>query len=346
MIERPNEAAYREVETPRCGPHDVLIRSYGAGLCRTDLEILDGSVPSEWVRYPCIPGHEWSGTVADVGSDVHEISVGDRVVAEGMIPCNRCPRCKAGATNLCDNYDQLGFTRPGGYAEYVVAPRHVVHPLPRHVSLDAAVLVEPASCVLRAIERARPRAGDAVGVIGIGTLGALAIRLVRLYGPRMIVAYGLRDSELELARRLGADHAINVAEVDAEEMTRLAVPRGLDLVVETAGAPAAVDSATSLVRHGGTVALLGVAGGGRTIEMPADRFVVKDLRVVGSLSYTTDVWTTVVGLLANRVVDLEPIVTHHFDARDFQRAMSFMDSRDGVVAKIVLAHRAEEAEKH
>jgi L-iditol 2-dehydrogenase len=337
VIERPHEAASREVDTPTCGPDDVLIKSSAAGLCRTDVEILEGTVPPEWVRYPCIPGHEWSGIVAAVGSQVSDIEHGARVVVEGMIPCNRCARCKEGATNLCANYDQLGFTRPGGYGEYVVAPRHVVHRLPDHVSADAAVLVEPASCVLRAMERAEPRPGDAIGVIGIGTLGSLALRLARLFGPRSVVAYGIRPEELELARRLGADHVIQ-AGADAEEVTRRAVGDGFDVVVETAGAPAAVDSATRLVRRGGVVALLGVAGGDRMLELPADRFVVKDVRVIGSLSYTTDVWTRVVRLLANRSVDLDPIVTHRFAARDFAAAMSFMDDRAGVVAKVVLEH--------
>jgi L-iditol 2-dehydrogenase len=145
VIERPNEIDFREIEAPLCGSDDVLIQSHRAGLCRTDLDVLGGRVPEHWVRYPCIPGHEWSGTVAEVGANVTDLETGRRVVAEGIVPCNRCRRCKNGDTNLCLNYEQLGFTRPGGCAELVAVPRHIVHALPEHTSLDATPSASSAS---------------------------------------------------------------------------------------------------------------------------------------------------------------------------------------------------------
>ena len=189
-------------------------------------------------------------------------------MCEGMIPCNRCRRCKEGNTQLCLNYDQIGFTREGGYGEFVRAPRHVVHRLPEDVSFAAGVLVEPASCVLRGLERARPRPGDTIGVIGVGTLGSLALTLARLHSPGALVAYGMRDEELELARGLGATETVHVAEEDAVAATHRALGTGLDLVVETAGAAAAVDLATQLVRPGGRVVLLGIAGAGTDARDP------------------------------------------------------------------------------
>ena len=193
VIERPGEAVFTEVETPVPGPDDVLVRSLAAGVCRTDLEILEGRLSERWVRFPCIPGHEWSGTVAEVGGGVTDLAPRERVVCEGMIPCNACRRCKAGETQLCERYDQLGFTRGGGYGEHVLVPRRVVHRLPEHVSLDAAVLVEPASCVLRALERTRPEPGDAIGVIGdLAVIGSCSYtagawtRVLRLLESRLV----------------------------------------------------------------------------------------------------------------------------------------------------------------
>src|SRR5207342_1328886 len=193
VIERPHEVAFVEVETPSPGPGDVLVRSHVAGVCRTDLEMLHGGLTDpRWVSFPLVPGHEWSGTVAELGEGVDDLTVGDRVVCEGMIPCNRCRRCKEGETQLCLNYDQIGFTRGGGYGEYVCVPRHVVHRLPDAVSFAAGVLVEPAACVLRGLERGRPQPGENVGVIGIGTLGSLAVTLARLHAPGALVAFGVR----------------------------------------------------------------------------------------------------------------------------------------------------------
>jgi L-iditol 2-dehydrogenase len=339
VIERPHEVALVELETPSPGPGEVLVRSHVAGVCRTDLEILHGALTDpRWVTFPLVPGHEWSGTIAEVGAGVTEVERGARVVCEGMVPCNRCRRCRAGHTNFCEHYDQVGFTRGGGYGEYVVVPRHVVHPLPDSVSFDAAVLVEPAACVLRGLERGRPQPGETIGVIGIGTLGSLAVTLSRLYAPGALVAYGVRPDELHFAESLGADATVHVGEADVVAETKRIVGDGLDLVLETAGAPEAVELATRLARPGGRVILLGIAGEGRMLELPTDRITFGDMDVIGSFSYTTAAWSRVVDLLTRGVVEFEPLVTHRFPAARFDDAFRLMDRREGVVAKVLLEH--------
>jgi len=332
VIERPHEVAFLEVESPVCGPGDVLVRSRLAGVCRTDLEVLEGALDRRWVRYPCIPGHEWSGVVEQVGTEVLDLAPGDRVVCEGFCYCGTCRRCRTGDTHLCENYDQLGFTRGGGYGELVVAPRRVVHRLPESVPLDAAVLIEPASVVLRGLLRARPEAGQMVGVVGVGTLGALSIVLARLFAPASVVAYGVRREELELARRLGADETADVSGGAAPHEGEL------DLVVETAGAVAAVELATRLPREGGRMVALGIAGEGRELCVPADRFVLRDLELIGSVGYTSAVWSRVVELLGAGIVDVAPIVTHRFPVERFEDAFRLMAERDGIVGKVLLEH--------
>ena len=331
VIERPHEAAFREVETPVCGPQDVLVRSRLAGVCRTDLEVLEGELDRRWVTYPCVPGHEWSGVVEEVGEEVRSVAAGDRVVCEGFCYCGLCRRCRAGDTNLCENYDQLGFTRGGGYGELVLAPRRVVHKLPDDVALETAVLIEPASVVLKGLQRARPEPGETIGVVGVGALGALSILFARLYAPAAIVAYGIREAELELARRLGAE-AMDVSGGAARYEGEL------DLVVETAGAVAALELATRLPREGGRIVALGIAGGGRELSIPADRFALRDLEVIGSVGYTTAVWSQVVELLGAGLVDLEPVIARRVPAERFEDAFRLMGEGDGVVGRILLEH--------
>jgi 2-desacetyl-2-hydroxyethyl bacteriochlorophyllide A dehydrogenase len=333
VVERPGEVSYLDVPEPSYGPGDILVRSHRAGVCRTDVELASGLFTDpRWVRFPSIPGHEWSGTVVALGEDVGEFETGDRVVCEGMIPCNRCRRCRAGETHLCEHYDGIGFTRGGGYGELVACPRHVVHHLPEAVSLDAASLVEPASVVYQGLLRARPLPGEGVGVVGIGTLGSLAVTLLRLFAPSEIVAYGIRGEELELARRLGADRAVHVGEIDPQATF------GLDLVVETAGAPSAVELATRLVREGGRAVLLGIAGEGRLLELPADRIALRDVSLLGSVAYSSAVWAQVMDLLSSGRVEFDPIVTHRFMASDFRDAFELMERREGIVGKILLEH--------
>ena len=338
VIEKPNSVALREVDTPTPGSGDVRVRSVQAGICRTDLDIAAGTLDPRWVRFPVVPGHEWSGVIESVGEGVIGLEPGTRVVCEGNIACLSCPRCRVGDTHLCASYDAVGFTRSGGYGEFVVVPERVVHLLPDHVSFDAAVLVEPGAVVLKALERTRIEPGETVGVVGIGALGAIAIRLVRLRSPAAIVAYGVRDEELELAFALGADSVVNVAEVDAEVETRKLVRGGLDVVVETAGAVTAFELSTRLAREGGRIAALGIAGHGHELRLPADRIALRDLSVFGSVGYTTAAWARMVGLLRERLVELDPIVTHRYPLERFEDAFALMDDRRGVVAKIVLEH--------
>jgi 2-desacetyl-2-hydroxyethyl bacteriochlorophyllide A dehydrogenase len=332
VVERPNQVSYQEVDAPAVGPDDVLVRSREAGLCRTDIEMMTGAFADpRWVRFPVIPGHEWAGTAVEVGANVESVCIGDRVVCEGLIPCNRCRRCRSGETQWCERIEALGFTRPGGYAELVAVPARVVHPLPEHVSFDAGVLVEPASVVLHGLDKAQPRPGESVGVIGVGTLGSLAIVLLALYSPSLIVAYGVREEELELAIQLGASEVVLASEVEA-------ATTDLDLVVETAGVPSAIELATQVCRPGGRAVLLGIAGHGRTLTLPSDLLVGKDMALLGSLAYPASVWSRVVGLISDRVLELDRIVTHRFPVGEFKDAMRLMDERRGIVAKIVLEH--------
>jgi L-iditol 2-dehydrogenase len=338
VIEKPNAVALRELETPTPGPGEVRVRSVVAGVCRTDLDIAAGALDPRWVRFPVVPGHEWSGVVDSVGAGVTAVLPGQRVVCEGNIGCMSCPRCRAGDTHLCQSYDAVGFTRGGGWGEFVVVPARILHPLPDHVSFAAAALVEPGSCVVKALGRAGIQPAETVGVVGVGTMGALAIRLARLHSPAAIVAYGIRDEELELARTLGADAVVNVADADAERETRRAIGELPDVVVETAGAVAAVELSTRLAREGGRVVLLGIAGRDEELTLPADRIALRDLSVLGSVGYTTAAWAQMVSLLRERLVDVDPIVTHRFPLERFEDAFALMDAREGVVAKILLEH--------
>jgi L-iditol 2-dehydrogenase len=339
MIAEPGRAEARTVEVPSLGPDDVLVRSHVAGVCRTDLKILHGTLPANVVRYPCTPGHEWSGTIAAVGATVGDLQVGDRVVCEGHIPCGRCRYCTAGETNLCLRYDQIGFTRPGGYAELVMVPRMVVHRLSEAISFESAVLVEPGSCVLRALQRASPADGETIGVVGIGTLGSIALVLARLHAPREVVAYGIREDELELARRLGASHLVDVSRDDPGARTASILEHGLDIVIEAAGGSEALDTATRVVRPGGRVVTLGSAGEGARLDLPADRLMRKDISLIGSLAYTSSTWRDMLRLLSEGRVDLQPLVTHRFPADEFADAFDLMERPGGVMAKVVLVHQ-------
>jgi 2-desacetyl-2-hydroxyethyl bacteriochlorophyllide A dehydrogenase len=329
----------QELSAPACGPQDVLLRSELVGICGTDVRILRGALPRHLVGYPCIPGHEWVGTVIGSGDDFGDLDLGDRVVAEGRLPCEACRFCLTGETHLCTVQAQLGFDRPGGFAEVVAVPRRIVHRLPDDVTFESGVLLEPASCVQRGLERVEPVRGESVGIVGIGTLGAISLKLVRLYEPGLVVAFGVRKEELALAAGSGADHGVDVTRDDVGTAVRDLAGDGLDVVIEAAGNPAAIDTAVSILRPGGRLVLLGLSGEDSRFEFAPDRLVRKDLSIVASLSYTRAVWSRTLDLLREHRVDLHAIVTQRLDLDHYAEAFAMVEEHGHNVGKVVVRHR-------
>src|SRR5260370_39251270 len=242
------------------GPEDVVIRSRAVGICGSDVELYRGIRPEGYYRYPVVPGHEWAGVVVAVGERVRGISPGDKVVAEGFLFCGTCRNCRMGLTNLCEaGYDEIGFTRTGGLAEYVAVPARLVHTLPGDAALEQAALLEPTAVVAHAFLRAQPGAGDTVVVVGDGTIGLLAVQLARLFSPTVIALVGSRSERLELGHQLGATHTLNNREDDPQALIHsLTGGRGADLVFEGGNRPEGVEQALGLVRRGG---VCGIGGG-------------------------------------------------------------------------------------
>ena len=172
VIEQPKAVVLTRHRDTDAGPRTRFASEASRPVCagRTSTSST-GALDPRWVRFPVVPGHEWSGVVDAVGEGVTDLEPGQRVVCEGNIACGRCARCRAGDTHLCERYDAVGFTRGGGWGELVVVPARILHLLPDHVSFAAAVLVEPGSCVLKALGRARIEPAETVGIVGVGAHG-------------------------------------------------------------------------------------------------------------------------------------------------------------------------------
>jgi 2-desacetyl-2-hydroxyethyl bacteriochlorophyllide A dehydrogenase len=321
VIAEPGSMSLQEVPEPAPGPGEIAVRPAYVGICGTDLELLAGDVDPAYVRYPLIPGHEWSGVIDSTGPGVTALQPGQRVIAEGVIPCRTCARCIRGETNLCETYDELGFTRPGAAARQVIVPAQVAHVLPGSVSLAEAALAEPAAVAWRALGRGDPRPGERIAVVGDGTVGLIVAHLAGLFSPAEVVVYGLRPGQAGLAAELGATgfEAVSNARV------------GFDLVVEAAGTPSAVETAIGLARRGGRVVLVGLAGNDVTARFPIDVAVNNDLRVSASFAYTSAAWAQVAGLLRAGRIRLGPLITHRFQLEDY--AQAYRALRDGSQAR-------------
>ena len=317
VVSSPGAMALQQQARPVPGPGEVLIRPAAVGLCGTDLDILAGRIDPAYVRYPLVLGHEWSGTVLASGSG--SLPPGTRVVAEGIVPCGHCAHCRAGQTNLCATYDEMGFTRDGAAAGYAVVGETLVHPLAPSVSMADGALVEPASVVYRGLASITVKPGCRALVVGDGTVALLAAALLGLWSPAEIVMLGRRPAQAALAATAGA--ARFETEPDA-------AGGGYDLVVEAAGTTGAVLTALAAARRGGTVLLLGLPPHGATAAVPVDDLVNNDLTIRASFGYTSDAWRDVVRLLNAGRLELGFLVTHRFPLGEWATALDTLRDPD------------------
>ncbi len=344
LLKGPGEAILTELEKPSIGPEEVLIRSRAVGICGSDVELYRGIRPQGYYRYPVVPGHEWAGEVVAIGERVRTISPGDKVVAEGFLFCGTCRNCRTGLTNLCEaGYEEIGFTRTGGLAEYVAVPARLVHILPGNASLEEAALLEPTAVVAHAFLRSQPRAGDSVVVVGDGTIGLLAVQLARLFSPAILVLIGSRNERLELGRQLGATHTHNSRGSDPEPLIRsLTGGQGADLVFEGGNRPAGVEQALRLARRGGTVVLEGIAGSGAHLSLESDTFVLKHLAVLGIFGASSAAWTYAVQIFRAGLLNLAPLITHRFALDEYQTALDTLISRQTKMLKVLIVHDGDQ----
>jgi 2-desacetyl-2-hydroxyethyl bacteriochlorophyllide A dehydrogenase len=325
VVERPGELGLQALDDPAPGPGEVLLRPAFCGLCGTDLELLAGEVDPAFVRYPLVLGHEWAGVVEAVGDRVADLEPGMRCVAEGIIPCGNCSSCRAGSTNVCEIYDEVGFTRPGGAADQIVVPARVVHRLADDVSLSDAALTEPTAVVLTGLEKIGLRPGLRVLVVGDGTIALLAVLLASLWSPGEIVVVGRREDQEALALDLGAS-SFTTGE-----------PEGaFDLAIEAAGNVDALAAAVRCVRRGGRVLTLGIPPTSSTLQLPGDVLVNNDLTLAGSFGYTSAAWSRVVALLNSGRLQPGALITHRFRLDDYAAAFDELATPNGPRGKVML----------
>jgi len=340
VLDSPGQVRLAEMALPSPGPGEVLIRSRAVGICGSDVELYQGSRPQGFSRYPLVPGHEWSGEVAAIGEQVHWLFVGDRVVTEGIMSDGTCANCRSGLTNLCEaGYDEIGFTRTGGLAEYVVVPARQVHRLSRDASFEEAALLEPTSVVAQAFLHTTPRAGDTVVVIGDGAIGLLAVQILHLFSPGALILAGSHDERLAIGRRLGATHTINSRRDDVEQFVRdLTHGRGADLVFEGGSRAAGVELSMRLARRGGKVILEGIAGASARLSLESDTFVLKHLAVQGIFSASSAAWAYAVQIFNAGLLQLAPLITHRFALPDYEAGLNLVIGRHEGALKVLLVH--------
>ncbi len=324
----------REVPEPKVIPGHVIIEVAACGICGTDLHILADEYP---YKPPVVLGHEFSGTIAEVGPEVSRFRPGDRVVSIPFFrTCGRCRFCLTGDWNLCPERVTAGSGVNGGFTRYVLMPERNLFKVPDHVDLKAAALSEPLACNVRAIlEETRVTGGDVVVILGPGPIGLLAMQVAQAGGARTIVCGTSQDAvRLELARTLGAEGVVNIQRDDVSAWIREKTHgEGADIVLECSGAAPAVMMGIQLLRRRGQYTQIGLFGKPLTVDV--DQVVFKEIRMHGSFSSSWTSWKKAQELIDQKRIQLAPLVSDILPLSEWQQGFEKCRKKEGM--KVLLS---------
>ena len=331
----PGRLSYRDVETPRAGPGELVVRTRVALTCGTDVKTYRRG--HHLMKPPMLFGHEFAGDVVEVGDGVDGFAEGARVVAANSAPCASCFFCLRGQHNLCEDI----LFNWGAFAEYIRVPARIVqhnaYEIPVHLAYEEAALLEPLACVVLGNDAAGITEGDTVVIAGGGgPIGLLHLQLARLRGASQLVVVDLNDARLALARSLGATHGINPTREDAADAVRsLSEGRGADVVIEAAGVPEVWEMALGLVRKGGTVLMFGGCPAGSRVALDTDRVHYGELTIKGVFHHTPGTVSRALGLLSDGLVQARPLITERVPLRDTQRALEMVSAGEAIKVAII-----------
>jgi len=329
----PGNIEVQEIETPMIEPDSLLIEVKAAGICGTDLHVLHD-------RYhydpPVVLGHEYAGEVLEVGKNVQNFSVGDRITSPATVPCGECLMCRTGHQNRCtsENKCVLGVSRAhGAFAKYMLVPTKIAHKIPSNVSNEEAALCEPTACAVHGvIERVGVEVNDVVVFLGPGPMGLLGLQAAKAQGAGQVIITGTSADKvrLRLAAKLGADITVNIEEEDVNSIVQdVTDGQGADIVFEAAGVNATRRQALDLVGRTGKIGLIGIVGGS-TPDINLDEILEKELDVFGSWGTVWTSWRLTLGLLASGKIQTAPLITTRLGLDDWEHGFQMMENQTAI----------------
>jgi len=322
-----------EVPAPSAGPGEVVIRVAGCGVCHTDLHYLDHGTPT-FKAPPLILGHEISGTVSEVGADVEEPAVNDRVLVPAVLSCGTCTACRTGRENICERSCMLGNAVDGGFAEFVSVPAKDVFPLPEEIPLvEGSIIADALTTPYHAVvHRGRLAPGDRVAVVGCGGIGLNLVQMAAALGGR-VAAVDVADSKLEWARRLGAESVLNpTGHEDPARALRGLTDGGAHVSFEAVGTPETQAMALDGLRTGGRLVLVGFSPD--AVSLNSGRVMFRELEIVGSLGCRPVDYPRVIELVRQGGVRLRELVTHRFTLDEVDEAFETLRAGDAIRAVV------------
>ncbi len=334
VLEAPRRFGMAKRPSPVAGSGEVVVKIAATAVCHTDLAIYTGEHPG--VRYPVVMGHECTGLIDAVGPDVAGLKPGQPIIINPIISCGHCDSCLRGAGHLCRNAGLFGREVEGSMSEYVHLPARYVHPLPAHLPLANATLIETLATVRHAQQRLGIAPGDSVVVLGQGTSGLLHTRLAVLAGANPVIAVSRTRWKLDMAVRMGAHHTIDVsAEKAVGEVLRLTGGSGADVAIDTAGGASTFMAAIDMLRPGGRLAPYAISHE-RCTGFTTFPMYFKEISVIGSRALTSEDMAPSIDLVATGEIDVSGFVSASYPLNRVAEAFEEYERNPGQVLRIVV----------
>jgi 2-desacetyl-2-hydroxyethyl bacteriochlorophyllide A dehydrogenase len=331
VLRKPYDLVVSDVARPAPAHDQVLVRVTNSGICGTDLKIFTGAMPA---AYPVIMGHEMTGDVID-GADDSRIRRGDRVLVDPVLFCGTCFDCRAGRTNLCPTGAVIGREVNGGFADFVVAPRSHVYPLPPSIESRTAPLIQVLTTVLHAQRRASISTGQSVAVMGLGVSGQLHVQLAKARGASPVIGVTRSAWKRSVADRLGADLTVSTGEEGIQAVRDATHGHGADVVIESTGMVKCIGDAIAMVRPGGTVVLFGIYTASEG-QLPFYQLYYKEPTVISARAAMGEDFPESIDLVARGRITLDPLVTQVLPVAELTRALGMLESDADGRMKIIL----------
>lgn len=316
-----------EVPTPTINAHEVLVKVAACGVCHTDLHYLDHGVQT-FKKPPLILGHEPSGTVAQIGSEVKNFKEGDRVLLPAVLTCGFCEFCRTGRENICQTMLMFGNNIDGAYAEYVVAPSKDIFHLPNEIPLEeGSIIADAISTPYHAVKnRAEVKPGDSVVVFGCGGVGINVVQVAAAAGGS-VIAVDISDQKLEWAKKMGAQVTINATKVEnvGKEIRKL-TGGGADIAIEAIGKPQTIEAAFGTLRKGGRLVVVGYSAD--DIKLSAAKIMYFEMEIRGSLGCRPVDYPRLIELCRIGKIKVAELVTHRFPLEKINEAFDLLRSHD------------------
>ncbi|MFJ2956376.1 zinc-dependent alcohol dehydrogenase family protein [Streptomyces sp. NPDC087270] len=310
VISSPGQVGIETVEDPAPGPSEVVVQVAACGLCGTDLHILQGEFAP---TLPIVPGHEFAGEVVAVGAGVRDLRTGDRVAVDPSLYCHECHYCRIGRNNLCEQWNAIGVTKPGGAAEFAVAPAANCVKLPEHIATRDAALIEPLSCAVRGYDILRSQLATHVLIYGSGTMGLMMMELAKRTGAASVDMVDVNEERLGTARQLGC----SATATSADELDQ---PRGWDVVIDATGNAGAIQDALGRVGKGGTFLQFGVADYAARATIEPYKIYNQEITITGSMAVLHS-YERAAELFAGGVLDPEVFISDRLPLVDYAAAL-------------------------